>query len=95
MKKEKRDNKHAGWVYGFEDVYVTNDYIYAIYNGKTVKENPMFGKNILIYNWSGELVNSYKTDIYLRNVAVDEKRNIVYVIACKEESDFFLAKIIF
>lgn len=93
MKQEKNTKDAYEWVYGFEDIYTTDKHVYAIYNGKTIKENPMLGQNILVYNWDGQLVNSYKTDLYIRCIAVDEKNNIAYVIACKEESEFFLAKI--
>lgn len=93
IKKEQKDNESDGWIYGFEDVYVTDNYVYAIYNGKTSKENPMFGQNILVYDWHGNIINRYKTDLYLRCIAVNELQKEIYVIACKDDEDFFLAKV--
>ena len=91
IKKEQIKPDHDGWVYGFEDVYVTNDFIYAIYNGETAEDNPMLGKSILIFNWKGELCKSYYLDLNLRCLAVDEEKQEIYVVACKDGSDFFLA----
>ena len=91
IKKEQISPDHEGWVYGFEDVYVTNDFIYAIYNGETAVDNPMLGKIIIVFDWKGELCKSYRLDINLRCLAVDEDKKIIYVAACKDEGDFFLA----
>lgn len=91
IKKEQISPDHEGWVYGFEDVYVTDDFIYAIYNGETAEDNPMLGKTIIILNWKGELCKSYRSDLNLRSLAVDEDKKMIYVVACKDGGDFFLA----
>lgn len=93
IKKEQITSDHDGWVYGFEDVYVTNNFVYAIYNGETAIDNPMFGKFVLVFNWEGKLCKSFKLDLNLRCLAVDEVENIIYLVACKEDSDFFLIQI--
>lgn len=93
IKKEQISSEHEGWVYGFEDVYVTNDFIYAIYNGETAEDNPMLGKYIVVLNWKGELCKSYRLNLNLRCLAVDENNREIYVVACTDESDFFLARI--
>lgn len=92
IKTEQIEPNHAGWVYGFEDIYATDHYVYAIYNGQTAKENPMLGKNILVYDWNGQIVNTYKTELNLRCIAVDEAQNTAYVIACEEDGEFFLGQ---
>lgn len=91
IKKEQITEEHDGWVYGFEDVYVTNDFVYAIYNGETAEDNPMFGKYILVFNWEGKLCKSYQLNLSLRCLAVDEKLGVIYVVACTENTDFFIA----
>lgn len=93
IKKEQITPEHEGWVYGFEDVYVTNDFIYAIYNGETAEDNPMLGKHIVVFNWEGEFCKSYQLDLNLRCLAVDEDKKEIYVVACMDGSDFFLARI--
>lgn len=76
---------HAGWVYGFEDLYVTDNYIYAIYNGQTAQENPEFGHRILVFDWSGNLKKTYFAELGIRSLAVDENRNVLYLAGYDEE----------
>lgn len=92
IKKEQISPEHDGWVYGFEDVYVTNNFIYAIYNGETAEDNPMLGKFIVVFNWEGEFCKSYHLDLNLRCLAVDEEKNEIYIVAI-DCGDFFLARI--
>lgn len=91
INKRQISPDHEGWVYGFEDVYVTDSYIYAIYNGQTAVDNPGMGKYILVFNWNGELCNKYQSDMNLRCLAVDETKKIIYAVAYAEDSDFFVA----
>lgn len=75
---------HAGWVYGFEDLYATNNYVYAIYNGQTANENPEFGHSILVFDWSGNLKETYFVDMGIRSLAVDESNNVLYLAGYDE-----------
>lgn len=93
IKKEQISVEHDGWVYGFEDIYVTDNYIYAIYNGQTAEENPLLGKHILVYNWKGELGRIYRLDINLRSLIADESNKCIYAIGYTEDDNFFLTKI--
>lgn len=79
-KKEQITREHDGWVYGFEDIYVTNDHVYAIYNGETAIENPEFGRYLLKYDWKGNLLKQYKLDVGIRCLAVDETNKIIYFV---------------
>ena len=72
--------EHAGWVYGFEDVFVTNDYVYLVFNGQTALDNPGFGHYILVYDWNGSLVKTYVSDLGIRSIAVDEVQGIFYLV---------------
>lgn len=89
-KKEQITREHEGWVYGFEDVYATNDCVYAIYNGETAVENPELGRCILRYDWNGNLLNRYRTDKGLRCLAVDEGSGTVFLVSyVDDEMKFF------
>ncbi len=80
-KKEQIAHDHEGWVYGFEDVYVTNDHVYAIYNGETAIDNPEFGRYILKYDWDGNLLKKYRSDMGIRCFAVDESSGTLFFIS--------------
>lgn len=80
-------------IYGFEDVFVTDNYIYALHNGKSAKENPLLAKNIKVFDKSGDPVVQYNVGVDMRCLAVDEKQNIIYAIAYTEEEGFFLIEI--
>lgn len=79
-KKEQITREHEGWVYGFEDVYVTNKNVYVIYNGETAVDNPELGRYILKYNWDGNLLHQYKFDMGLRSLAVDEATGTIFFV---------------
>lgn len=79
-KKEQIARDHEGWVYGFEDVYVTNDYVYAIYNGETAVDNPELGRYLLKYDWNGRLLHRYGFDKGIRSLAVDEASGTVFLV---------------
>lgn len=68
-----------GWIYGFEDVFVTSHFVYAIYNGQTVRDNPEFGRYILKYDWKGNMINTYIAPIGIRSLAVDEAQGLFYI----------------
>lgn len=79
-KKEQIAQDHEGWVYGFEDVYTTCNHVYAIYNGETAIDNPELGQFILKYDWNGNLLATYKANMGLRSLAVDEASGRVFLI---------------
>lgn len=75
--------------FGFTDIAVTNDYIFAIYSGKTIREtqqNFQYCHTLLQFNWSGELINSYKLDIPLTNISYDPEENAVFGIGHSPEA---------
>jgi hypothetical protein len=82
-------------IFGFEDVYVTNKYIYALHNGKTAKENPYLSQSIKIFDWQGNPVVEYNTGIDMRCLAVDEDRGIIYAVAYNDDDGFFLIQVEF
>lgn len=79
MKHSQISETHAGWVYGFEDIFATDNYVYAVFNGCTALENPAFGFHLLKYDWMGNLKKSYVSEIGIRSIAVDEKANLLYL----------------
>ena len=87
-----KQTKSTENIFGFEDVFVTDNYIYTLYNGKTAKENQGFTQRIKIFNWEGKPIIDYYLGIDMRCLAVDEKEKVIYAVAYTEEMDFFLIK---
>ena len=85
MKHSQISKTHAGWVYGFEDVFATDNYVYAIFNGQTAYENPGFGHRILVFDWLGSLKKTYFSQLGIRSLAVDEDANLFYLAGYDEE----------
>lgn len=86
--KSRNLKEHEGWVYGFEDVSVTDSAVYAIYNGETAEENPLLGK-ILVFDWQGNLQKIYQLDLNLRCLTIDERRHCIYAVVVYTEEDGF------
>lgn len=76
--------------FGFRDVYVTLDYIYLLYSGRypikgTKKQDFLYGNDILLYNWKGEPIQSYRFEEDIMAFTVDEKKQFIYILAIKPE----------
>lgn len=66
---------------GFDNLYVTNQYIYLLLNGKYAKAKP-FANEVLVMDWSGNIKKKFILDRTVKNIAVDEKKNIIYATTC-------------
>lgn len=66
-------------IIGFEDIFVTNDYIYALYNGCKGDEYE-YPSTIKVFNWDGLPVRQFNLNTNLRSIAVDEENNCIYGI---------------
>jgi len=44
---------------GYIDIASTDKYIYALYSGKNFLANPLYGKTIYVYDWSGKPVATW------------------------------------
>lgn len=66
---------------GFSDISVTNDRIYALYSGKTYREdsNSMReSSNLLIFDWNGNLLRSFKIETPLTLLSFKEMEHAIY-----------------
>ena len=68
--------------FGFSDIAVSQDRIYAIYSGKTYKES---GKNfqhcqtLLVFDWDGNLLSNFKLEEPVTHITYDTKEKKIYV----------------
>jgi hypothetical protein len=68
-----------GRKYGFNDIAVTGDKIFALFNGPKLTELHTFTDVLLVYNWDGKAIQSFKLDRKCRNIAIDESNpHILY-----------------
>ncbi len=59
---------------GFNDIAVTNEKLYVLYNGKTItNENSMFlySNILLVYNWKGTPLEIIELDHTLNDISID------------------------
>lgn len=76
-----RDNR-----FGFSDIAVTGDKVYALYSGKSYQEaggQVSGGQTLLVYDWEGNLVKSCSLDDDLINVNYDSEEQLLYGITSK------------
>ncbi len=66
---------------GFDNLYVTNQYVYLLLNGKFAKDKP-FANEILVMDWNGNLIEKFILDKFINTIAVDEERQIIYATTC-------------
>lgn len=80
-------------IYGFEDVFVTDKYIYTLHNGMSADENPLLAKSIKVFDKYGNPVAQYHVDIDMRCIAVDENNKKAFAISYQEEDGFSLIEL--
>ena len=66
---------------GFDNLYVTSQYIYLLLNGKFAKDKP-FANEVLVMDWSGNIIKKFILDRTVKTIAVDEDKRIIYGITC-------------
>lgn len=74
-----RDNR-----FGFTDITVSDSRVYAIYSGKTYREATkkfQHCRKLFVYDWNGNLQNSYDLDTELTNISYDSAENAIYGLA--------------
>lgn len=81
--------------FGYTDICSTDKFIYALYSGKKPHEHKKDGveaaersKEIHVFNWDGEKICSYNTNIELLNIAVSS--NDKQIIAIAWDNDYIL-----
>ena len=71
-----RDN-----VEGFQDIACDDNYVYAIYSGRTFNSHQMLYyhcEHLMVYDWEGNPVKRYILDIPLHRMTYNKERNRIY-----------------
>lgn len=74
-------------LFGFEDVYVTNDYIYTLLYNSDAKKKP---QSISIFNWDGKPANKIFLEKPVTKICVDENNRKLYTLCINEENGYDL-----
>lgn len=70
--------------FGFTDVTVSGNKVYAIYSGKTYSEdkyNFQECRKLFVFDWEGNILESHNLDTPLTYVSFDETENAIYGLA--------------
>ena len=76
----------------YTDLYLSDSYIYALYQGCTYENS--CDSEIHIFDWSGKAKKKIKLNEQVKCFAVDEKRNTIYSVSIKTE-DSYISKFSF
>lgn len=77
-----RDNR-----FGFSDIAVTNDKVYALYSGKSCQEagsRVTECQTLLVYDWEGVLEQCITLDMNLVNIVFDPMEEMIYGITATQ-----------
>ncbi|MFN4147401.1 MAG: BF3164 family lipoprotein, partial [Runella sp.] len=66
---------------GFLDIKSDNDYVYALFSGKTLEKGPakaFEGDTIYVFDWTGNLISRLKLDINISRMALSKENKKIY-----------------
>ena len=66
---------------GFDNLYVTNQYVYLLLNGRFAKDKP-FANEVLVMDWNGNIKKKFILDRTVKTIAVDEDKKVIYATTC-------------
>lgn len=70
-------------VYGYNNSFMTDNYIFLVFIGKTrkqLREVKETSRDIFQFDLVGKPIAHFKTDVPIRAIAVDEKEKKIYAI---------------
>ena len=75
--------------FGFTDITTNDDFIFAIYSGKTYKQYSVSCQQctrLLQYNWEGELIESYELTNPVSSISYDYTTNKLYALESESQN---------
>ena len=77
-------------IHGINDLSVTEEFIYAKYNGKIYYKEQYSTSTIAVFDWSGNPLRRYILDWKIRNFIVDAQRNRCYLVGDDANDEMLL-----
>lgn len=79
-------NPESRW--GYQDITVTEKYIYALYSGKEKAEDRFyFGDQVLVFNWKGKPIVQFNLDNEVSNITVDASDQTLYALTRDDKEE--------
>ncbi|MDD2474490.1 MAG: BF3164 family lipoprotein [Dysgonamonadaceae bacterium] len=85
---------------GYVDACTTSENIYLLYSGRSVadadietNEQASLSNQILVYDWDGNLVMQYETDVDLTSICVNESETIIYGVSFNPDPEIVIFKL--
>lgn len=78
---------------GFIDISASNQYIYALYSGKSMNEDPenfSYSKYVLVLDWEGQLIRKIELDIDTKIIAITPDDNFLFSVVEKANTSELL-----
>ena len=82
-------------VMSYTYAYGTTNYCYMLYCGKTYIENDRRtrgGQLIIMFDWHGNHIKTFKADCAIQSFCVDEKNNMIYASVLDKNYEYLIAK---
>jgi hypothetical protein len=78
---------------GFPEIAVSNDFIFALFSGKSRKTaNPATSNRVYQLTWTGKLTNIYETDLSIIDLEWSEFYNCLYMFAT-DNYNYYLGRL--
>ena len=77
-------------IQGFLDICTSDEYIFTVLCG--TKELNAGVNNISVFNWNGDPVIRFETDINIYRICYNKDDNLIYALARIEDGEFILVK---
>jgi len=80
-------------IQGFLDICTSDEYVFSIFIGSNfIGDKKPNKKNISVFNWNGDPVVRFETDIDLNRICYNEDDKMIYAVAITEDYDYILVK---
>jgi len=79
----------------YTSAFGSKSYCYMLFSGKTYEDNnnsDSGGKHIIIFDWDGNYIKTFETDVIIYNFFVDETNNIIFAVANDESGEKAIVK---
>jgi hypothetical protein len=79
--------------YGCLSTSVSDDFIYILFSGKTMKENAMYSKTVLVYDWEGNPIKVLELDQELNLISVSQNDDYLVGYADDGQANLYRYKL--
>lgn len=78
--------------YGYQNVTVTKNYIYALYSGKKMDKAYHYTDTILVFDWKGDPVIRYNLDQEVRYISAQANNEALFAISKNKDGNHEIIK---